>query len=49
MTLPMPPYPGLQRAGARLPVAEYTEPHAHGAPHFPFVSYASRAPPSPRA
>jgi len=32
-----------------LPVAEYFEPHAHGAPHFPFLSYASRAPPSPRA
>ncbi|HEY4375117.1 MAG TPA: hypothetical protein VGN52_24560 [Burkholderiales bacterium] len=27
----------------------YLPPHAHGAPSFPFVSYASRAPPSPQA
>ena len=27
----------------------YLAPHAHGAPSFPFLSYASRAPPSPRA
>jgi len=32
-----------------LPVAAFTQPHAHGAPLYPFVSYASRAPPFPRA
>ena len=32
-----------------LPVAVFTQPHAHGAPFYPFVSYASRAPPVPKA
>jgi hypothetical protein len=32
-----------------LPVAVFAQPHAHGAPLYPFVSYASRAPPVPRA
>ncbi|MDB5805004.1 MAG: hypothetical protein JWN73_2326 [Betaproteobacteria bacterium] len=32
-----------------LPVAVFVQPHAHGAPLYPFVSYASRAPPFPKA
>jgi hypothetical protein len=32
-----------------LPVAVFTQVHAHRAPAYPFVSYASRAPPFPRA
>lgn len=32
-----------------LPVAVFAQPHSHGAPHYPFVSYASRAPPFPKA
>jgi len=32
-----------------LPVAAFAQGHAHHAPAYPFVSYASRAPPSLRA
>lgn len=32
-----------------LPRIAYAAPHAHGSPQYPFLSYASRAPPSLRA
>jgi hypothetical protein len=32
-----------------LPVAAFAQPHTHRAPAYPFVSYASRAPPFLRA